>query len=225
MKRSHILIGAAGLFLAASGSHAADIYESEGAYREPIFVPAIGWSGFYVGGSLGVTLSDEVQGEKFDGSVVEISGALLEEALTAGIHIGYNRQTLSNWVLGIEADLTTINDEIGEADVTDYLATVRGRLGIASGNSLLYTTAGLAFLNYDDAAAQELEIDNFVGGFVVGAGFEHKLSSNWSLGMEALYYDFSKDTLDNEAEIDRELWNLRARVSYQLNRGYAEPLK
>ncbi len=56
----------------------------------------------------------------------------------AGTHIGYNWQRGST-VFGIEADA-------GFKDSTDdYLASVRGRLGIASQRILLYGTAGVAF--------------------------------------------------------------------------------
>lgn len=224
------LLGASFLVGAASAGQAADIYGRGGSLKDAPYVPAIGWSGFYFGGNLGVTLSDEVQlEEEFDG-VEFTNGINLDEALSAGVHIGYNWQTPSNWVYGVEADLGIVNDEFEvvddeNPDLTDYLATVRGRLGIAYGNSLLYTTAGVAFLGYDDEFSDGAGVDDTAIGFVVGAGVEHKFSSNWSVGLEGLYYDVSSDFDDGEDELDREFWNLRARLSYHFNRSYSEPLK
>lgn len=58
--------------------------------------------------------------------------------LLAGTHIGYNWQW-RHTVLGVEGDYSA-NDNLD-----DYLASLRGRLGWATGNYLLYGTAGVAF--------------------------------------------------------------------------------
>ena len=58
--------------------------------------------------------------------------------LLAGTHIGYNWQW-HHTVLGVEGDYSA-NDNLD-----DYLASIRGRLGWATGNYLLYGTAGVAF--------------------------------------------------------------------------------
>ena len=58
--------------------------------------------------------------------------------LLAGIHIGHNWQWHQT-VLGVEGDYSA-NDNLD-----DYLASIRGRLGWANGNYLLYGTAGVAF--------------------------------------------------------------------------------
>jgi len=146
----------------------------------------------------------------------------------AGIHIGYNWQTPSNWVYGIEADLGIVNDEIEDEDVTDYLATIRGRLGYAFGNSLIYGTAGVAFVGYGDDL-QDAGSDDTAVGFVVGGGVEHKLSNNFSLGVEGLYYNVSSDgenIFDGNFDIDRDFWAVRARATYHFSADrYDAPLK
>jgi len=58
--------------------------------------------------------------------------------LLAGTHVGYNWQW-RHTVLGVEGDYSA-NDNLD-----DYLASLRGRLGWATGNYLLYGTAGVAF--------------------------------------------------------------------------------
>ena len=189
--------------------------------------PALSWAGFYIGGHVGATLEDEVlfsaPGQN------PIAGFAIEEALMAGVHAGYNWQTPAGWVYGIEADLSIIDDElvpdVGKFELTDYLATVRGRIGIATGSGLLYTTAGAAFLTYDDDLNGQLGDDAF--GIVAGAGYEHKFGSSLSLGVEGLYYRVASDADVGlgEADIDRDFWTIRARATYHLDRDYAEALK
>lgn len=70
-----------------------------------------------------------------------------------GGHIGFNLQR-DKWVYGIEGDIG------GAEDVYDYVASVRGRLGLATDSVLLYGTAGVAFASDD----------NFDGNVLVGVG-------------------------------------------------------
>lgn len=218
------LLGATFLIGAAATASAADVYQPEpvGSYKDAApYYPAITWTGFYVGGHLGGTFGDELN---VDGEDVDIDNAFMW-----GAHVGYNWQTPSNWVFGLEGDLSGINDEIEGVDITDYVATVRGRLGIARGATLFYGTAGLAFLGYDDnlfeeATGDELE-DAF--GFVAGGGLEHKFGNNFSLGLEGLYYDVSSDvdSREGEEDLDRDFFTVRARLNYHFGSSYEAPLK
>ncbi len=56
-----------------------------------------------------------------------------------GVHAGYNWQKDGPLVLGIEGDVM-FGDEV------DYLASIRGRIGYAMGDVLLYGTGGVAFM-------------------------------------------------------------------------------
>jgi outer membrane immunogenic protein len=224
----YALVGSAFLFGAVSAASAADVYQRGGGLKDESYAYApITWTGFYVGANVGATFGDELDVD------TELTGNFsfdIDNALMAGIHIGYNWQTPSNWVYGIEADLGVINDENEDLniDVTDYLATIRGRLGYAFGNSLIYGTAGVAFLGYSEDV-QDFGSDDTAVGFVAGAGVEHKLSSNFSLGVEGLYYNFSSDgnNLENgDFDIDRDFWAIRARATYHFNADrYDAPLK
>jgi len=190
--------------------------------------PALSWAGFYIGGHVGATLEDEVLFSSPGQN--PIAGFAIEEALMAGVHAGYNWQTPAGWVYGIEADLSIIDDElvpdVGKFELTDYLATARGRIGIATGSGLLYTTAGAAFLTYDDEIAEQLGDDDAFG-LVVGAGFERKFGQHLSLGIEGLYYSLPSDfgIGSEEADVDRDFWTLRARASYHLDGDTAGALK
>jgi len=98
----------------------------------------------------------------------------------------------------------------------NWLATFRGRAGITVGNAgatLLYITGGLALggiknqwgAGYNAGAARaRVSDDQFVAddvrlGWVVGAGFEHKMRSlpGWSFKGEALWVDFENKTVSN----------------------------
>ena len=158
-------------------------------------------------------------------------------AFIGGLHIGYNWQSGAR-VFGVEADASF-------GDGLDYLASLRARLGYARDNLLLYVTAGVAFAGFDDSTVVMSYGDkkhslDFSGdsevGFVVGGGAEYKLSSNWSIGVEGLYYMFGDGDDSKEwekfckeyklvHEDDNDLFVVRARMSYHFQDAYEEPLK
>ena len=80
-------------------------------------------------------------------------------------------------------------------------STALGPRGACSGDSLFYGAAGVAFVGWGDVS-DALSEDTTVG-FVVGLGVEHKITSNLSIGVEGLYYNFS-----TEGEIQEGLRNL-----------------
>jgi outer membrane immunogenic protein len=234
------LLGSAFAF-AATTANAADIYNN-GSFKDASqfeYAP-ITWTGFYIGGHVGVSLTDELSFSHTEDGSKFFEGVGVDNAFVAGVQIGYNRQTASNWVYGVEADLSFLNDNLDKnVDLTDFLASVRGRLGIASGNSLLYVTGGVAFLGYSDKFTKIFEdegtkIDKTSVGFVVGAGIEHKLRNNFSVGLEGLYYNFSSNVKDTVAcdpcefqstDLDRDFWVVRARASYHFGSDPGSPLK
>jgi outer membrane immunogenic protein len=76
----------------------------------------------------------------------------------------------------------------------DMLASIRGRLGFAVDNLLIYATGGVAFA---DADASTFEIGDFeanvdfddIGG-VVGGGLEFAVSDHFTIRAEGLFYFF-----------------------------------
>ena len=60
-----------------------------------------------------------------------------------GIHVGYEVGSVFNWVYGVEGDIDAVED------VYDYVASIRGRIGWATENVLLYATTGVAFARND----------------------------------------------------------------------------
>ena len=73
---------------------------------------------------------------------------------------------------------------------------------------LAYATGGAAFLDFAE------EVDT---GFVVGGGLEYKLQNDWSLGGEALYYNFEDP---NDADQELEIFTARARLTYHIGGRY-----
>ena len=178
------------------------------------------WSGFYLGGHVGygwsdfdgnMIYTDATKGDGFDasGQTIKAQGEI------AGGQIGFNWQT-GSIVWGIEADASWSRIE-GDKQLLpypngypkngspawefstniDWLATVRGRVGYASGRTLIYATAGVAFAGVEtnldvvgkgyDAYGSKSE--NLVG-WTVGGGVEWMLAQNWTFRAEYIYYKF-----------------------------------
>lgn len=85
----------------------------------------------------------------------------------------------------------------------DWLASVRGRLGYLVTPSLLaYATGGVAWGRFEYAASSSyprpvkpyttaVALNQTQTGFVVGGGLEWKLTQNWLVRAEYLYYGFN----------------------------------
>lgn len=184
-------------------------------------------AGAAVGGDINLDAVVEDADGKGDKSVFEGS-ADLDTTFIGGIHLGYNWQTDSNIVFGVEGSVSYLGletEEFGE-ELTDYVASIRGRLGVAFDQNLIYATGGVAFLGYTDDLADALDEDVAVG-FVVGGGFERKITENVSLGIEGLYYDVGTeiDAVDGELDLDTNFWTVTGRLNYHFNAGYDSPLK
>ena len=161
-----------------------------------------------------------------------------------GGQIGWNWQS-GAFVAGIEADIqgvfgsgstdpsvsllntTVVNSGslgiIQASRKTDWLGTLRGRVGYLVTPSLLaYVTGGLAYGGVKSSAAiysqSQFPVVGDVGpvgsggafsgtrlGWTVGAGGEWKFASNWSAKLEYLYYDLGSVTYSAGARTAREL--------------------
>lgn len=191
------------------------------------------WTGVYIGGNggwgqsklttsetpFGVEATHDVlpQAEKHD-----LNGSIF------GGQIGYNKQ-VKNVVIGIEGDIdgTGING-IGQTifpsqyanlsgqvrpntssnaflvqNNIDWLASIRGRLGITLRSGLLYFTGGGAWgknsthvlstgnVNNLWGVATPINFSMTSGGYVVGAGYESMITNHWSIRGEYLFYGFN----------------------------------
>ncbi len=197
------------------------------------------WSGLYAGGSIGGAFADfGIIEDAFD-NVKEFSNATGfrktsndSDTITGGVHIGYNIQK-GKVVFGIEGDISFLNSELSareEERITvgqdtfdysekesvnlEYLASLRGRIGVAGNKSLVYATAGVAFTEFN-ISSDEVEsvngevffsdsdsLSKSLTGLVVGGGLEYKLWQNTSLRGEVLHYMFDLEERDVKTDID-----------------------
>jgi outer membrane immunogenic protein len=138
---------------------------------------------------------------------------------TGGAQFGYNYQ-MGGLVLGLETDIgvlaldqdnsrtfasaVLINPPVAftvsQKVSSDWMWTVRPRIGWAGGPWMLYLTGGFAMANikletsYVDTAvpshAAILENEETRAGWAVGVGGAWAFNENWSVGAEWLYADF-----------------------------------
>ena len=158
-----------------------------------------------------------------------------DSSFLGGGQIGYNWQR-GALVLGVEADGSwrklvdysfgvfganpTLNSPMGSiaGDAAYFktkqgaLGTLRGRVGYAPGNWLLYVTGGLAVGHVEHTftevlnpgttcvapagnTCQTVSDSGTKVGWTVGAGFEVAFGQHWSFGAEYLYVDLGDTTL------------------------------
>lgn len=164
---------------------------------EPDAMPAAGfdWAGAYAGVALGggITHADYEDG---GGNANLTQGSLL--ALGT---VGFNWLN-GNLLYGIEGDIgvvrgmgdvTTEYDSVWEdGTLNGVVGTLRGRVGFATENLLLYGTAGLAAVKDDYQLGSLWSGDALRFGLVAGAGVEVAVADNVSLKAEARYYAFGE---------------------------------
>lgn len=195
---SRIAMGAVVALLSTSAM-AADLIIDEPAAVIP--TSAFDWSGFYVGAHAGWA-SGPVLAYPIDASdETTATGWLL------GVQAGANAQ-FDTFVLGVEGDVAWTNitneDEVlpagapfGLTDV-NWLASLRGRVGVAFDQVLLYATAGVAGagITFNDLDAIEGSLDGTHFGWTAGIGAEVAVTETVSAKVEYLYYDFGAVTYD-----------------------------
>jgi len=150
------------------------------------------WTGFYIGAMGGYA-------QENSSDLGRLSGGF------AGGTAGYNWQN-GNLVFGLEADAAwadvgaTVGILPGLVSVNDTIrsmGTVRGRLGYAFDQVLLYGTGGYAWAdNRITATALGVSISDsqFHSGWTVGAGVEVMFAPKWSVKAEYLYRSFQGET-------------------------------
>jgi outer membrane immunogenic protein len=142
------------------------------------------WTGFYIGAMGGYAQ------ENSDG----ISGGF------AGGTLGYNWQA-GNLVLGVEADAAwaDVGATVGnpalfavETRIRD-MGTVRGRIGYAFDQVLVYGTGGYAWADNRltlSALGVSVSDSKIHSGWTLGAGVEVMFAPKWSVKAEYLYRSF-----------------------------------
>jgi outer membrane immunogenic protein len=155
--------------------------------------PIFNWSGFYVGvhGGYG-------WGKSSFSDPAFTSGGYNADGWLFGGLAGVNYQ-VGQSVFGVEADLNW-TDFSGSAACgaggicstsSDWLGTVRGRLGYAADRFMPYVTGGVAFGDVNASTSFGSASDTRVG-WTAGVGAEYALTENMSWKTEYLYVDLGK---------------------------------
>jgi outer membrane immunogenic protein len=177
------------------------------------------WNGLYVGlhGGYAWQNTDGI----FDsgGGATDLSGINLNGAIIGG-QLGYNYQS-GQFLLGIEGDASalegsdTVFNDAGTATAASltgdmsYLASVRGRLGWAINNWLLFGSVGWGYANFKFSENAPLAPFNGTvhfndSGLVYGGGVEWMLAYGVSVRGEFLRYDLGKSQLIPDNFFDRD---------------------
>ncbi|MBX3523467.1 MAG: porin family protein [Xanthobacteraceae bacterium] len=179
--------------------------------KAPVYkaAPVFTWTGWYGGVNAGYGFDPNYYFENPPGTIDQVFN-LNPQGGFGGIQIGYNRQMSPVWLIGIEADfqIAGIKDRFnflypgGGASYAvlaiDYFSTIRGRIGYVQDRNLYYFTAGGAVAKFQanvyadfDAGDGLINGDKWLGGYVVGIGYERAFDNNWTLKFEYLYLDFA----------------------------------
>jgi len=193
--------------------------------KAPPSPPVYQWTGCYIGinGGAGASSSNFNAnvgvGTYLTGSDpatvgADGGGSANQTKLAGGGQLGCNWQ-INTVVFGIEGDFDYFHSDsnfynntdtlaagtafvAGQSLTTNYLATVRPRIGIAADRNFAYITGGVAFtdvnytVSYADAAggAGSASASKSLTGWVVGAGWEYAFVDHWTLRFEYLFSSF-----------------------------------
>jgi outer membrane immunogenic protein len=219
-----LLLGCSLLAFGMPAANAADL-PARPYYKAPP-VAYLPWNRCYVGLTAGytksqttpsITTTDPNLAQSLTlGNVNPTPGESPDGAIV-GPTVGCNWQS-GPTVYGLETDLSYMSPRSRFASVqgpalvtnlgeqkTNVLGTLRGRLGIASQNTLFYATGGLAYGHVESSfriippAPGPAELaageDKWKVGWTVGAGIEHLFNQNWSVKAEYLYYNLGSSNL------------------------------
>ena len=160
------------------------------------------WSGFYVGGGLGVVSSDAHLDFDYSGTDPTFPGPMDLPSLGADgtVHLGYNWQT-GNFVYSLEEGITltklSSTHVTSTQTVTDSLSTLlslRARLGTTFDRMMIFGTFGIDAGHasfHTDQGYSGAGASGTVVGPEVGVGMEYALTDKVSLTAEGRFYQLS----------------------------------
>jgi outer membrane immunogenic protein len=153
------------------------------------------WSGAYVGAWAGVACMDGTATDTNIPTTYLLAGC----GGKGGGLVGYNYQ-IDSLVLGVEADYGwggKIAENPDPAVAISYklnsIGTLRGRVGYAIDDTLIFATGGLAYANAElsglagPAPSTPFAIDQNYMGWTIGGGIEQAVTDNFHLRFDYLY--------------------------------------
>jgi outer membrane immunogenic protein len=200
------IIAGVALLGTAVSAQAADLAVKAPYTKAPAMAAVYDWTGFYLGVNAGIGLGRD-RTQHFDAAGAD-STYLSPLGAIGGGQIGYNWQTnsfLGPIVLGVEADIQGADMRDGYVNANgnafsqklDWFGTVRGRIGLVTGPTLSYLTAGYAYGNVNTtgvAGGVPFAFGGGRSGWTWGSGVEAALGGNWTGKIEYLYVDLGDRT-------------------------------
>ncbi|MCP3462593.1 MULTISPECIES: carbohydrate porin [unclassified Bradyrhizobium] len=174
----------------------------------PLKAPALkavyDWTGLYIGAHVGYTYGTS-SATLTDPTVATDHNVF--NGMTGGVQAGYNWRLNSGLLLGVEGDISFPNylpsNHVVSSAATalsiaeerwDYFASLRARLGYATGAWLFYATGGFAFAGerflstpINDVEDRRLHTRL---GWAAGAGVEYAFAPHWTARLEYFYRKF-----------------------------------
>lgn len=212
MKIQDLLLAGTAIIVPVGMAGASDLPVRMPVKAAPIVAPPFNWTGFYVGGNVGIVWPRSSVEETDVGGAGVPSNTATDPGIIGGVQAGYNLQ-FSNIVLGLEGDIDfsslrksnayTIFDTHNTSLST--LGTVRGRVGVAFDRWLPYVTGGAAFAKLKNelvdtgGVGATMSRGNSATGWVVGGGVEYGFDMHWSAKAEYLYAKFPDKTDSSQA--------------------------
>ncbi len=207
-----IFLAIGGLLAATSLAWAADIAPAPYPTPPPVYVPPpppppYNWTGFYAGANAGWGFANINDTATITGGALgglTGTGTGTANGAVAGGQIGFNYQ-INALVLGMEGDFdwsglssSSTAGILSQTAKMPWIATIRGRAGVAIDRVLFYGTGGVAFMDLSDnitaAGFGTLYSAASVNvGWTIGAGVEAAFAQNWTARVEYLFAqsDFS----------------------------------
>jgi outer membrane immunogenic protein len=193
-----LLIGTAAMIMGGSAL-AADM-----PLKAPPQAAPWSWSGFYTGTQAGFGWGDVDNSFQVTSTIVHEPAYRIRGGV-AGSHAGFNLQ-YGQFVLGVEGDgewanITGNDNGLGGAvDTTTltWMASARGRLGIAWNQVLIYGTGGFAWAGARSslgASGTNSQLTDTIHGWTAGGGLEWMFAPSWSLRAEYRFTRFDQDSL------------------------------
>src|SRR5262245_37023039 len=175
---------------------------------EPVIVPdlwtappayairrAYDWTGFRVGMLVGGTLA----GGDWTSTPDSAAGSFSAGGVLVGRTLGYNLQTGSSYVIGVETDIaaSSLKGTVSPATCasnceisTPWLATARLRFGYAFNDIMPYLTVGVGIARLVASGPFGSERTNNLG-WLAGLGVEFVLLGPWTAKLEYLFTDLN----------------------------------
>ena len=194
---------------------AAELARAVPAYQAPAM--NYDWTGFYIGAHVDDNRS-KTNGNSIDattGTSAPLDGST--SGWHGGIQVGYDYMMPSRAVIGILADISSGDTKTTTTTAASGTSTnqsrvfdsesVRGRLGYAADNILLYATGGWAWSStqairtqltgaFNNATAGTDEaVNTYLSGWTAGAGVAFAFAQNWSVFAEYRYTRFGSSTI------------------------------